>query len=114
MPSQTPLKIWLQRLRYQLFWQGLWLPYFKNFKRHEFTFHQHLNLVGLIGLARSQGFTPSGGAALDKLVVELSQFHHHFCDTQGQVCLTYRTHLYLATSTNYDSYSKTKDSRRVA
>jgi ubiquinone/menaquinone biosynthesis C-methylase UbiE len=96
--SQQSAKTWFNRLRYQLFWQGVWLPYFVNFKRREFIFHQRLDLVGLIGLARSQGFTPSSGTALDRLAAELSQFHRHFCDDQGQVCLTYRTRLYLATS----------------
>jgi len=93
-------KTWLERLQYQLFWQGLWLPYFTNFKRYEFRFHQRLDLVGLIGLARSQGFTPSEGAALEQLISEISQFHSRFCDAQDQVCLTYRTRLYLATSAN--------------
>lgn len=88
----------VKSLRYQLFWQGLWLPYFTNFRRTEFRFHQQLDLVGLIGLARSQGFTPARGAALEKLVAELSTFHQYFCNAQGQVRLAYCTRLYLATS----------------
>ncbi|MDI9637167.1 methyltransferase domain-containing protein [Geitlerinema splendidum] len=92
---------WLKSLRYQLFWQGLWLPDFTNFQRHEFTFNQKLDLAGSIGLARSQGFTPAGGAALDKLVSELSEFHHRVCDAQGQIQLTYCTRLYTATSAGY-------------
>ncbi len=98
------LQTWFKSLRYQLFWQGLWLPYFTNLQRHKFTFNQQLDLAGLIGLARSQGFTPSSGAALGKLAGQLSEFHHHFRDSQGQVCLTYQTYLYMATSANCHSH----------
>ncbi len=51
-------KTLLKTLRYQLFWYGLWLPYFTNFQRYWFTYHQELDLIGLIGLAWSQGFIP--------------------------------------------------------
>jgi SAM-dependent methyltransferase len=88
-------------LRYQLFWRGLWLPYFTNFRRYEFKFNQQLDLVELIGLARSQGFTPAGGTDLDKLVAELSAFHQRFCNSQDQVRLAYCTRLYLATSAKH-------------
>jgi ubiquinone/menaquinone biosynthesis C-methylase UbiE len=96
--SSMQAKTWLKKLRYQLFWQGLWLPGFVNFRRHEFRFHQQLDLMGLIDLARSQGFTPTGGTALDQLISELTEFHQRFCDVQGQVQLTYCTRLYMATS----------------
>lgn len=88
-------------LRYQLFWRGLWLPHFTNFRRAEFRFDQQLDLVELIGLARSQGFTPTGGANAKKLVAELSTFHQRFCNAQGQVRLAYRTRLYLAISARH-------------
>ena len=88
-------------LRYQLFWRGLWLPCFTNFRRTDFRFHQQLDLVGLIGLARSQSFTPAGGANAEKLVSELSTFHQRFCNAQGQVQLAYCTRLYLATSARH-------------
>jgi ubiquinone/menaquinone biosynthesis C-methylase UbiE len=103
--AQFPMQLqtWFKGLRYQLFWQGLWLPYFSDLKRHEFTFQQQLSMAGLIGLARSQGFAPSAGAALDKLVAELSQFHHRFCDAEGQIRLVYRTRLYLASSPSHNS-----------
>jgi SAM-dependent methyltransferase len=94
--SSMQAKTWLKKLRYQLFWQGLWLPGFVNFQRHEFRFKQQLDLIGLIGLARSQGFIPAGGAALNKLVSELTEFHQRFCN-EGQVQLTYCTRLYVAT-----------------
>lgn len=100
--SMQPKK-WLNKLRYQLFWQGLWLPGFSNFQRHEFKFNQQLDLIGLIGLARSQGFTPAGGAALDKLASQLTEFHQRFCSAQGQVQLTYCTRLYLAAPINLRS-----------
>jgi SAM-dependent methyltransferase len=95
-------------LRYQLFWWGLWLPYFTNFRRYEFKFDQQLDLVGLIGLARSQGFTPAGGTDLDKLVAKLSTFHQHFCNSQDWVRLAYCTRLYLATSESIMTRSKTR------
>ena len=90
-------KTLLKSLRYQLFWRGLWLPYFTNFQRHWFTYHQELDLIGLIGLARSQGFIPNEGVAWEKLVSELSVFHNRFRNEYGRVRLTYRTRLYLAT-----------------
>lgn len=98
--SQRPLTKLLKSLRYQLFWQGLWLPYFTDFQRHEFKFNQHLDLVGLIGLAHSQGFTPAGGTALEQLTSKLSNFHHRFCDDQGRVQLAYQTRLYVAVTPN--------------
>jgi SAM-dependent methyltransferase len=88
----------LRKLRYRLFWQGLWLPHFTNLRRYKFTFTQQLDLVGLIGLARSQGFTPVEGTALQQLVSQLSTFHQRFCNSQEQVRLSYSTHLYLANS----------------
>jgi ubiquinone/menaquinone biosynthesis C-methylase UbiE len=96
--SSMQPKTWLKKLRYQLFWQGLWLPGFVHFQRHEFRFNQQLDLIGLIGLARSQGFTPAGGTALDTLIAELTAFHQRFCNSQGQVQLTYCARLYVATS----------------
>lgn len=89
--------VW-QRLRYQLFWQGIWLPYFHNLQQRSFTFNQALDLAGLIGLARSQGFMPASGAALRQLNADLAAFHHEFRDEQGLVQLAYRTRLYIATS----------------
>jgi len=88
---------WFKKLRYQLFWQGLWLPYFINLLRFRFTFHQSLDLTGLIGLARSQGFTPNSGEDLEKLIAELAQFYQQTQSTDGLVRLNYVTHLYLAT-----------------
>lgn len=95
---QQTQALFLKRLRYQLFWQGIWLPYFQNLQRRSFTFHQTLDLVGLVGLARSQGFTPASGSTLEKLNADLAMFHHKFCNAQGLVQLAYRTHLYIATS----------------
>jgi ubiquinone/menaquinone biosynthesis C-methylase UbiE len=96
-PSLMRAKTWLKKVRYYLFWQGFWLPGFTKLQRHTFSFNQQLDLTGLIGLARSQGFTPSGGTALGKLIPELTEFHQHFCNTQGQIKLTYCTHLFIAT-----------------
>lgn len=98
-PQMSVAKL-LKSLRYQLFWQGLWLPYFNNFQRCEFKFNQHLDLVGLIGLAHSQGFTPKEGTAFEQLTSKLSNFHHRFRDGQGQVQLAYQTRLYLAVKPN--------------
>ena len=98
----------LKNLRYQLFWRGLWLPYFTNFRRYKFIFNQQLDVVGLIGLARSQGFIPVEGTDAEKLVTELSIFHRRFGDSQGQVRLAYCTRLYLATSARHHDYSRTK------
>lgn len=95
LPQITTL---FNSLRYQLFWQGLWLPYFKDLHRYTFTFEQHLDLTGLVGLARSQGFTPQGGTALEKLILNLGEFRDRFGDNQGQVRLVYSTKLYVATS----------------
>lgn len=96
--SGIQLKTWFKSIRYQLFWQGLWLPYFTNLQRHEFISNQSLDFAGLIGLARSQGFAPSEGKGLEKLMSDLAVFHQHFCDHQGSVRLTYRTRLYTAIS----------------
>jgi SAM-dependent methyltransferase len=96
--SGMHLKTWFKSIRYQLFWQGLWLPYFTNLQRHEFVSSQSLDFPGLVGLARSQGFTPSEGKGLEKLVSDLAVFYQRFCDHQGSVRLLYRTYLYTAIS----------------
>ena len=85
-------------LRYQLFWRGWWLPYFKDLRCQEFQFHQVLDLPGLIGLARSQGFTPATGPAFEQMAADLVTFHQRFSNAEGQVRLTYCTRLYSATS----------------
>lgn len=90
-------QILLKTLRYQLFWRGLWLPYFNNFHRYWYSYYQELDLAGLIGLARSQGFVPNEGVAIEKLISQLSEFHNHYRNEQGKVRLAYRTSLYLAT-----------------
>jgi ubiquinone/menaquinone biosynthesis C-methylase UbiE len=97
--SEMQLEKWFKSIRYQMFWQGLWLPYFTNLQRHEFVSNQPLDFPGLIGLARSQGFTPSEGKGLEKLMSDLAVFHQRFCDRQGSVRLLYRTRLYTAIST---------------
>ena len=96
--SGIPLGTWFKSICYQLFWQGLWLPYFTNLERHEFRSEQFLDLPGLIGLARSQGFTPSAGKDLEKLIADLSVFHQRFSNHQGLVRLSYSTRLYIAVS----------------
>lgn len=96
--SGMQLKAWFKSIRYQLFWQGLWLPYFTNLERYEFVSNQSLDFPGLVGLARSQGFTPSEGEGLEKLMSDLAVFHQRFCDRQGSVRLMYRTRLYTAIS----------------
>lgn len=98
--SSMIAKTWLKQLRYQLFWQGFWLPGFVDFQQHKFRFNQQLDLAGLIGLAKSQGFTPASGTALERLISELSVFYQHFCNSQDQVQLTYCTRLYIATPTS--------------
>lgn len=98
--SGMQLKTWFKSIRYQLFWQGLWLPYFINLQRHEFVSSQYLDFPGLVGLARSQGFTPSEGSGLEKLMSDLALFQQRCCDRQGFVRLIYRTRLYTAIS-NY-------------
>lgn len=95
---QMQSKVFLKMIRYQLFWQGLWLPYFKNFQRYWFTFDQHLDLASLIGLAQSQGYIPHEGIALETLISRLSKLHHRYRDESDQVRLVYRICLYLAAS----------------
>jgi ubiquinone/menaquinone biosynthesis C-methylase UbiE len=96
--SGVQLNKWFKSIRYQLFWQGFWLPYFTNLRRHKFVSSQDLDFTGLVGLARSQGFTPSEGKGLEKLMSDLAVFHQRSCDRRGLVRLSYRTHLYIAIS----------------
>jgi ubiquinone/menaquinone biosynthesis C-methylase UbiE len=93
-------KAWLKRARYQLFWQGLGMPYFSNLQRHSFVSAQYLDYPGLLGLARSQGFTPPEGRGLERLMSDLAVFHQRFSDRQGSVRLCYRTRLYTAISSH--------------
>jgi len=86
----------LNALRYQLFWSGVYLPYFKHLRSYTFTFEQFLDLEGLIGLARSQGSTPQSGVELARLESNLADLRDRHSNPQGQVRLLYTTHLYLA------------------
>lgn len=99
--SRIKTETLLRSFRYQLFWWGFWLPYFTNFRRYEFKFTQKLDLVGLMGLAQSQGFTPASGTNWDKLATKLSTFHQRFGNSQGQVELAYCTRLYLGTPSKH-------------
>jgi len=94
--EKLSLKGGLNTLRYQLFWYGVYLPYFKNLRRYTFIFEQFLDLEGLIGLARSQGSTPQSGAELARLEAKLVDLCDRHSNPQGQVRLLYTTHLYLA------------------
>jgi len=93
-PRRPPL----DALRYQLFWQGWHLPGFANLRRQTFTSHQVLDRAGLLGLARSQGFTPLAGEAGDRLAAQVADFHRQFRDERDQVTLHYQTLLYTAIS----------------
>lgn len=95
--TATSFKSWIQNLQYQIFWLGWWLPNFTNLRKYEFHFSQQLDLKGCIGLADSQGFTPSEGEGLATLVSKLTNFHNDFADSQGWVTIRYRTYLYLST-----------------
>lgn len=94
--EKLSLKGGFNTLRYQLFWYGVYLPYFKNLRRYIFTFEQFLDLEGLIGLARSQGSTPQSGVELARLEAKLTELYDRYATSQGQVRLRYETHLYLA------------------
>ncbi len=100
IPSQraTPAKSWGDQLRYRLFWQGIWLPGFRQLTRHEFELAQTLDGQGLVGLAYSQGFTPADGEAWDALAARILALHRDHKDGRGQMTLRYRTRLYLATA----------------
>ncbi|GAB4213269.1 MAG: class I SAM-dependent methyltransferase [Synechococcales cyanobacterium] len=95
--SGWSFKTWLKGIRYQLFWHGLLLPCFTNVQRHTFYSEQTLDFSGLIGLALSQGFTPSAGIGLEKLRTDLAMFYQRVCNPQGLVNLMYCTYLYTAT-----------------
>ncbi|MBE9140822.1 class I SAM-dependent methyltransferase [Nodosilinea sp. LEGE 07088] len=97
-PPRRSMASAIKSFRYQLFWQDLYIPYFNGFRRCDFRFNQSLDVVGLVGLAHSQGVTPAQRPALDQLISELSNFYHLFCDIEGQVQLAYQTRLYLAAS----------------
>lgn len=90
---QTLWKSW----RFQLFWQGLWLPGFHHLQQLRFPLTQALDQAGLIGLARSQGFTPNTGTGLADLETAIAQFHAQWSHTDGVVPLQYQTRVYSAT-----------------
>lgn len=43
--NQLSITSLVKRLRYQLFWSGLWLPDFTQFRQQEVTFKQSLDLI---------------------------------------------------------------------
>lgn len=101
--SHTPETPWLKKLshkfHYQLFWQGFRLPYFTQLHRHTFSFIQTLDFAGLVGLARSQGFTPTTGSGFDAMCVALRAFYQDHAKQQNGVCLRYLTRVYTAQPT---------------
>lgn len=94
--TKLSLKDGLNKLRYQLFWSGIYLPYFQHLRCYTFACEQFLNLEGLIGLARSQGSTPQAGVELERLEAKLAELRDGYSTPQGEVRLRYKTHLYLA------------------
>ncbi|MBE7379904.1 MAG: class I SAM-dependent methyltransferase [Leptolyngbya sp. SIO1E4] len=89
---------WRSRWQYWLFWQGFQLPGFRHLQKHEFTYRQTLDVTGLIGCARSQGFVPASGSEFDDLAAQLRILHRQWANQQGYVRLAYRTYLFTAVS----------------
>lgn len=73
--------------------------YFQHFRQYQFAGCQPLDLPGLIGLVRSQGFIPRSGAKNQQLVEQLQKLYEQWKNQTGQVNVVYRTSVYLAEPT---------------
>lgn len=71
-------------------------PYFSDFEKYQFDYQQQLDREGLIGLVQSQGFIPLTGAKSQQLVKQLQELHYKWANSEGNVCIVYRTDTYLA------------------
>jgi len=71
-------------------------PLFTNFRCHNFSYKQELDLTGLIGRAQSVSYLPGAGSVYQQLVYDLQLLHGDWVDGRGFVYLLYRTSLYLA------------------
>jgi SAM-dependent methyltransferase len=60
--------------------------------RHE----QHLDLAGLLGLAKSRSYTPKSGIAYETLIERLTQLHQKFSNPEGFAIMIYQTNIFLA------------------
>ncbi|WP_228041225.1 class I SAM-dependent methyltransferase [Nodosilinea sp. LEGE 07088] len=94
--NDTRLTDWVKRRQYGLFWQGIYLPHFKQLDRRQFMYQQTLDRAGLIGCALSQGFLPRSGAGVEDLCDRLDRLYADWKDKQGRVRLVYQTYLYTA------------------
>ncbi|MGI0490327.1 class I SAM-dependent methyltransferase [Alkalinema pantanalense CENA528] len=72
-------------------------PLFTHTQHYAIAHAQSLDLVGLLGLAKSRSYVPLTGETHDRLMADLTQFYHRFANHQGQVHIQYQTNLYLAT-----------------
>jgi SAM-dependent methyltransferase len=72
--------------------------YFKNLRKVTFPYQQWLDLSGLIGLVRSQGFVELSGEKQQQLATELRNLYEKSASSNG-VCVVYNTDIYLAEAT---------------
>jgi ubiquinone/menaquinone biosynthesis C-methylase UbiE len=69
-------------------------PYFKNLRKITFPYQQWLNLSGLIGLVRSQGFVELSGEKQQKLATQLQKLYEQSTSSDG-IRVVYQTDIYL-------------------
>jgi hypothetical protein len=72
-------------------------PLFKNLRKVTFPYQQWLNLSGLIGLVRSQGFVELSGEKQQQLANQLQKLYEQSASNDG-ICIIYSTDIYLAVS----------------
>jgi ubiquinone/menaquinone biosynthesis C-methylase UbiE len=77
----------------------------------QMTFHhkQHLDLAGLLGLAKSRSYTPKAGTAYDTLLKRLTQLHQEFCTPAGFATMVYQTSVFLSIPRQIGSIARDND-----
>ena len=69
--------------------------YFKNFQEYTFVYQQELDLIGLIGRAKSVSYLPSEGEAYEQVIADLEKLYQRFKNQNGFVYMTYCTSVHL-------------------
>jgi ubiquinone/menaquinone biosynthesis C-methylase UbiE len=69
---------------------------FAQVSQLDFRHEQHLDVAGLLGLAKSRSYTPQSGTAYETLLDRLTQLHQEFCHPEGFATMVYQTNIFLA------------------
>ncbi|MGB3653373.1 MAG: class I SAM-dependent methyltransferase [Rivularia sp. (in: cyanobacteria)] len=69
--------------------------YFQNFQEYTFVYQQELDLIGLIGRAKSVSYLPNDGEIYEQVITDLENLYQRFKSENGFVYMTYCTSVHI-------------------